>query len=81
MVFAARRLQEKSIEHQDIYMTFVDFTKAFDMVYRDGSWKIMLKFVCPDWIVAIVRQFHEGMMTRVLDDGSVSYSFRVTNRV
>ena len=30
MVFAARQLQEKSMEqHQDLYMTFVDLKKAF----------------------------------------------------
>ena len=33
MVFAARQLQEKSMEqHQDLYMTFVDLTKAFNTV-------------------------------------------------
>ena len=45
MVFAARQLQEKSMEqHQDLYMTFVDLTKAFDTVSREGLWKIMSKF-------------------------------------
>ena len=37
MIFAARQLQEKCIEqHQDLYMTFVDLTKAFDTVSRAG---------------------------------------------
>ena len=44
MIFAARQLQEKCIEqHQDLYMTFVDLTKAFDTVSRAGLWKIMRK--------------------------------------
>ena len=45
MVFAACQLQEKSMEqHQDLYMTFVDLTKAFDSVSREGLWKIKSKF-------------------------------------
>ena len=31
----------------DLYMTFVDLTKAFDTVSRDGLWKITAKFGCP----------------------------------
>ena len=82
MVFAARQLQEKSIEqYQDLYMTFVDLTKAFDTVSREGLWKIMSKFGCPDRFVNIVRQFHDGMMARVLDDGNASDPFQVTNGV
>ena len=78
MVFAARQLQEKSMEqHQDLYMTFVDLTKAFDTVSRDGLWKIMSKFGCPDKFVNMVRQFHDGMMARVLDDGGSSDPFPV----
>jgi exonuclease III len=82
MVFAARQLQEKSMEqHQDLYMTFVDLTKAFDTVSREGLWRIMSKFGCPDKFVHIVKQFHDGMTARVLDDGGTSDSFPVTNGV
>ena len=82
MVFAARQLQEKSVEqHQDLYMTFVDLTKAFDTVSREGLWKIMSKFGCPDKFVHIVRQLHDGMTARVLDDGGASDPFPVTNGV
>ena len=82
MVFAARQLQEKSMEqHQDLYMTFVDLTKAFDTVSREGLWKIISKFGCPDRFVMIVRQFHDLMMAQVLDDGKASDPFPVTNGV
>ena len=60
-------------------MTFVDITKAFDTVCREDLWKIVLKFRCPDQFVESVRQFHEGMMTRVLDDGRVLDPCGVTN--
>ena len=82
MIFAARQLQEKCMEqHRDLYTTFVDLTKAFDSVSREGLWKIMEKFGCPSTFIAIVRQFHDGMMARVLDDGEPSVAFPVTNGV
>ncbi|BHF85884.1 hypothetical protein SprV_1002905800 [Sparganum proliferum] len=31
-----------------LYSTFVDLTKAFDTVNREGLWKIMQKFGCPE---------------------------------
>ena len=46
MIFTARQLQEKCQEQNvDLYMTFVDLTKAFDTVSREGLWKIMAKLV------------------------------------
>ena len=63
MIFTARQLQEKCQEQNvDLYMTFVDLTKAFDTVSRKGLWKIMAKFGCPAIFIAMVRQFHDGML-------------------
>ena len=82
MIFTARQLQEKCQEQNvDLYMTFVDLTKAFDTVSRDGLWKIMAKFGCPPRFIAIVRQFHDGMQARVQNDGEFSEPFEVTNGV
>ena len=37
MIFTARQLQEKCQEQNvDLYMTFVNLTKAFDTVSREG---------------------------------------------
>ena len=70
MIFTARQLQEKCQEqNMDLYMTFVDLTKAFDIVSRKGLWKIMAKFGCPTKFRAMVRQFHDGMLARVQNDG------------
>ena len=66
MIFTARQLQEKCQEHNvDLYMTFVNLTKAFDTVSREGLWKIMAKFGCPAKFIALVLQFHDGMLARV----------------
>ena len=82
MIFTARQLQEKCQEQNvDLYMTFVDLTKAFDTVSREGLWKIMAKFGCPAKLTAMVRQFHDGMLARVQNDGEFSDPFPVTNGV
>ena len=76
------QLQEKCQEQNvDLYMTFVDLTKAFDTVSREGLWKIMAKFGCPAQFIAMMRQFHDGMLARVQNDGEFSDPFPVTNGV
>ena len=82
MIFAARQLQEKCQEQNlDLYLTFVDLTKAFDYVCREGLWRIMAKFGCPQKLITMVRQFHDGMMASVQDQSASSASFSVTNGV
>ena len=82
MIFTARQLQEKCQEQSvDLYMTFVDLTKAFDTVSLEGLWKIMAKFSCPAKFIAMVRQFHDGMLARVQNDGEFSDPFPVINGV
>ncbi|BHF68239.1 hypothetical protein SprV_0301127200 [Sparganum proliferum] len=82
MIFAARQLQEKCQEMRThLYSTFVDLTKAFDTVNREGLWKIMQKFGCPERFIVMVCQLHDSMMARVTDNGAVSEAFAVTNGV
>ena len=58
MIFTAMQLEEKCQKQiVDLYMTFVDITKAFDTVSREGLWKSMTNFGCPVKIIAMVRQF------------------------
>ncbi|BHF62470.1 hypothetical protein SprV_0200545200 [Sparganum proliferum] len=62
MIFAAPQLQEKCQEMRThLYSTFVDLTKAFDTVNREGLWKIMQKFGCPERFIQMVRQLHDGI--------------------
>nr|VZI49833.1 unnamed protein product [Spirometra erinaceieuropaei] len=82
MIFAARQHQEKCQEMRThLYSTFVDLTKAYDTVNREGLWKIMQKFGCPERFTQMVRQLHDGMIARVTDNGAVSEAFAVTNGV
>ena len=82
MVFAVRQLQEKCREqNQNLYLLFVDLTKAFDTVSREGLWAILSKLGCPSKFVRIIQSFHDGMMARVVENGDVSDPFPVTNGV
>ena len=40
VIFAVRQLQEKW-QRQDMYLLFIDMTKAFDTVSRHGLWSIL----------------------------------------
>ncbi|BHF70263.1 hypothetical protein SprV_0301331300 [Sparganum proliferum] len=82
MIFVAPQLHEKCQEMQThLYSTFVDLTKAFDTVSREGPWKIMQKFGCPERFIQMVLQLHDSMMARITDNGAVSEAFAVTNGV
>ena len=73
MIFAARQLQEKCQEqYDDLFITFINLTKAFDTVCRDGLWQIMEKFGCQRKFTALVRQSHDGMRATVIDFGFIS---------
>ena len=66
MIFTARQLQEKCCEQQqDIFMAFVDLSKAFNTVSRELLWGIILKCGCPDTFLNILCQFHDGVMAHV----------------
>ena len=79
MIFVARLLQEKCQEqHQDLYMIFIDLTKAFDSVHREGLWKILKKIGCPPKLISVTCSFHDGMLGCVLDNGETFAPFHVT---
>ena len=80
MIFTAIQLQGKCQEQNvDLYMTFVDLTKAFDTVSREGLWNIMAKFGFPSKFIAMVQQFNDRMLARVQNDGEFCDPFPVTN--
>ena len=80
VVFLARQHQEQCQEQNvDLYTRFVDLTKAFESVSRDGLGNIMVKFGC----LTIVRYVHDGIQARIQNDGAFSENetFHVTNGV
>ena len=80
MIFTARQIQEKCREqNRDLYMVFIDLTKAFDTVSMEALWKILYKFGCPDKFVNIIKSFHGGMAARMSEEGKLSEPFGFNN--
>ena len=79
MIFCARQIQKKSRKkHKDLYMVFIDPTKAFDSIDRTGLWSLLAKFGCPSKLNNVIKQLHDGMMGRVCADGKEFDGFEVT---
>ncbi|KAI8495055.1 hypothetical protein Bbelb_270410 [Branchiostoma belcheri] len=82
MVFVARQLQEKCREqHQELYMVFIDLTKAFASVNRPLLWEVLKRFGCPGKFIAVLKSLHDGAMVRVLGGGDKSDPFPVCTGV
>ena len=74
MIFSLRQLQEKCREQgKPLYVAFIDLTKAFDLVSRDG----LAKIGCPPTLLSIVKSFHDNMEGTVLYNGATSNPFNI----
>ena len=60
-------------------MVFIDLTKAFDSVNRQGLWLTLHKIGCPDKFINIIRSFHEGMKGQVNESRVLSDLFGISN--
>ena len=61
-----RQLQEKCREqNRGLYATFVDLTKAFDTVSRQGLWQILERLGFPPKFLKMIMQLHEDQHGQV----------------
>ena len=82
MIFAVRQLQDKCLwQRQDLYLLFIDLTKAFDTVSRPGHRSILSKFGCPPKFIIMVQSLHDNMMARAIENGDVSDPFPVRRAI
>ena len=82
VIFSLRQLQEKCREQRrPLFIAFIDLTKAFDLVSRDGLFKILPKIGCSPRLLSIIRSFHEDMKGTVVFDGSTSAAFNMRSGV
>ena len=59
MIFSLRQLPEKCREqHMPLYIAFIDLTKAFDLVSRDGLFQVLPKIGCPPKLQSMIESFH-----------------------
>lgn len=82
MVFSLRQVQEKCTEqNMPLYIVFIDFSKAFDTVPRDGLWAVLRKCGCTEKAINLVKAFHDGMQAKVTLGCDSSDGFAVSTGV
>ena len=82
MIFSLRQLQEKCREqHMPLYIAFIDPTEAFDLVSRDGLFKVLPKIGCPPKLQSMIESFHTDTKGRVQFNGSFSEPLEIRSGV
>ena len=82
LIFCLKQVQEKSIEqNMSLYVVFIDVSKAFDIVSRQGLWQVLKKYGCTEKFVSLIEALHTGMQANVAMSGSVSTDFLESNGV
>lgn len=70
------RVDEKCRKQkQPLFVVFIDLMKVFNLVSRDGLFKILSKTGCPPKLLSIIQSFHPEMKGTVVFDGSISDKF------
>ncbi len=64
-----------------LYIAFIDLTKAFDLVSREGLFRILPKIGCPPKLQSLIESFHSGMQGTVQFNGSTSEAFNICSGV
>ena len=79
MIFSVRQLQERCREQQmPLYIAFIDLTKAFDLVSRDGLFALLPRVGCPPKLLCLIESFHNNMKGTIQFNGSLSQPFGIS---
>ena len=82
MIFLLRQVQEKCREERmPLYITFINLTKAFDLVSKRGLLKILKLIGCHPRLLNILASFHEDTHNIVSFNGTTSEAFPVSSDV
>ena len=81
-ITSLRIIIEQSLEwNASLYVTFVDFEKAFDSLDRKSLWKLMRHYGIPEKFVTIIKNTYDETSWRVLHEGSLSDKFEIKTGV
>ena len=81
-IFTLRQLMEKSREQRrNMYIAFVDFTKAFDTVNRDLCYGILDRLGCSAKFVRIIKKLYTNVYARIVVDGELTSPFEYNSGV
>ena len=68
-------------QRQNMYIVFVDFTKAFDTVNRDFLFKILGKLGCPPKFIRLIQSLYSEVNARLIVDGVLTEPFEYNSGV
>ena len=82
MIFSLRQLQEKCREqNMPLYVAFIDLTKAFDLIGRDGLFKVLQRIGCPPKLQNLIESFQSNLKGTVQFNGGSSEPFDIRSSV
>jgi len=77
-----RRIMEGAQNEQiPLFITFIDFKKAFDSIDRDMMFAILRHYGIPEKIVSAIRALYDNSKSQVYVNGQFSEPFDVTTGV
>ena len=69
-IFIIRQIIEKAREHQvPIHIHFIDFKAAFDTIWREALWKMMIQIGIPQKYVAIIKNLYNDTNCAIIAGG------------
>lgn len=78
LINTLRILLEQSKEFQTtLYLTFVDFEKAFDTVKHQVLWHVLQEYGIPGKIISIIKDMYDGYECHVLHQGKLTEAIPV----
>ena len=73
---------EQSLEwNSPLYISFIDYEKAFDSVDRETMWKLLRHYEAPKKIISLIRCTFQDMSCKTAHSGQLSESFEVKTGV
>ena len=77
-----RIIVEQSVDwNSTLYISFMDYEKAFDSVDRKILWKLLRHYGVPDKIISLTRCMYEDMSCKIAHAGQLSESLEVKTGV
>ncbi|XP_053375116.1 uncharacterized protein LOC123554108 isoform X1 [Mercenaria mercenaria] len=76
-IYVLQSLLNRVIRHEKrrLYCAFVDFKKAFDLVYRNGIWFKLLKYQLSSKFINMLKTIYQSVKSCVRSNGNMSNYF------
>jgi hypothetical protein len=77
-----RIIIEQTMEYQStLYLSFIDFEKAFDSIKREKMWQAMKTFGIPTKIINLLQEMYREFSCRVEINGSLTETISMRSGV